>query len=315
MEDSENQNQIEKKWYKKIRYWVLIILSIFMGIFVIAFIDSRGMPMLHLMHLPKEFHQSNLNVPGYNVSANENVKIYQNGNLMQEVKANDKGDFQTTLDLIEGENVIYMEALKNGKIKKSINYKFTYFPEKQVETKSESEKASESSQPGQQQVGVGKSFEITNEIKDNVDTKKEETSVDKINSIVKNIADDLEVTIWDTKNNFAKNDTPPPYDIIINAGPGVIADCYYAKQTGYEIMRKLWTNDQVKDKIGRVRFNSWGQLQTSVGSDDGLKTPWNMNGPTNYWKVMLPLTESRYEKGSLNQRTWGKYIDSDCYEE
>ncbi len=464
MEKSANQNQnspnqTKKKWYKKIRYWILIIFVMFLGLCVIGYIGSRGVPMLRSMGLSKEFRQSNLNVPGYNVGANENVRVYQNSNFLQEVKANDKGEFQVALNLTEGENIVYMEILKDGKTKKSIDYKFVYYPEKQAGIKSENEQSSESNQPDQKQTEVrnpfekdnkngnninakenktepakkeailslrdksgkilvqdiniwngagtggnimaigtvpdgtkvevleiktvegivyyrikssvgkvsilpttfaarkkameerpesewnidadpsfpvegwvtGRSilnesnqpdqkqtevknpFETADEIKDNVDTKKEETSVDKINSIVKNIGDKLEVSVWDIKQNFAKNNTPPPYEIIVNAGPGYIADCYYAKQTGYEIMKKLYTDDLVKDKIARVKFTSWGQLKTSVGSEDGLKTPWNMNGPTNYWTVMLNLKESQYEKGPLNQRTWGEYIDSGCY--
>lgn len=141
---------------------------------------------------------------------------------------------------------------------------------------------------------------------------KETSPIAIIEATVKKITPNSEVTIWDSKGNFAKETTKPPYEVVVNAGKGDIASCYYAKNVAFEIMKNLYTNPAVKDKISRVIFTSWGHLRVSVGSEDGIKTDWNSSGPTNFWKVMMQYKPYEDETGPLAQRTWGKAIASDC---
>lgn len=141
---------------------------------------------------------------------------------------------------------------------------------------------------------------------------EEVNPIKRIESIISGISDKSEITIWDSKGNFAKETTKPPYEIIVNAGKGDIASCYYAKNVAFEIMKKLYSDAIVKDKILRVLFTSWGHLRVSVGSEDGTKTNWVVSGPTNFWKVMMEYKPYEDETGSLSQRTWGKEIANDC---
>lgn len=147
--------------------------------------------------------------------------------------------------------------------------------------------------------------------------KTEEVPVDpvaKIESNLKQVSDKFEITIWDSKSNFAKSTTPPPYEVIVNAGNGAIANCDSAKVVSFQIMKAVYSDSSIKDKISRVLFTSWGNLRLSLGSEDGAKMDWSpaMAGPTNFWKVMMQVAPYENETGSLNQRTWGKFISSDC---
>lgn len=133
----------------------------------------------------------------------------------------------------------------------------------------------------------------------------------RIGAIIKSVGN-YEVTLYDSKENLVTAKTLPPYEVIINAGNGKISDCKYAKNVVFDIMKKLYTDSAVKDKISRVRFTSWGHLSVSVGGEDGAKTDWNSSGPTNFWTVIMKYKPYEDETGKLNQRTWGKEIANNC---
>ncbi|MDD5489298.1 MAG: zinc ribbon domain-containing protein [Candidatus Moranbacteria bacterium] len=143
------------------------------------------------------------------------------------------------------------------------------------------------------------------------DESKNQDPLSRIESLAGSVGD-FEVTLWDTKQNFAKAATPPPYEVIVNAGNGKISSCYNAKVVAFDLMKKLYTDGQTKDKISRVLFTSWGNLRVSVGSDDGVKTDWKSSGPTNFWTVMMKYKSYEDETGPMSQRTWGKAIANDC---
>ncbi len=148
-------------------------------------------------------------------------------------------------------------------------------------------------------------------------TKTEEEKTDpiaKIESNIKQISDKFEITIWDSKSNFAKSTTPPPYEVIVNAGNGALPNCDSAKIVSFQIMKAVYSDSSIKDKVSRVLFTSWGNLRVSLGSEDGAKMDWSpaMAGPTGFWKVMMQVAPNEDETGSLSQRTWGKFISSDC---
>ncbi len=147
--------------------------------------------------------------------------------------------------------------------------------------------------------------------------KTEEVPVDpvaKIESNIKQVSDKFEITIWDSKSNFAKSTTPPPYEVIVNAGNGAIPNCDSAKIISFQIMKAVYSDNSIKDKVSRVLFTSWGNLRVSLGSEDGAKMDWSpaMAGPTGFWKVMMQVAPNEDETGSLSRRTWGKFISSDC---
>ena len=147
--------------------------------------------------------------------------------------------------------------------------------------------------------------------------KTEEKTADPIKKIeenIKQVSDKFEITIWDSKSNFAKATTPPPYEVIVNAGNGAISNCDSAKVVSFQVMKAVYSDNSIKDKVSRVIFTSWGNLRVSLGSEDGAKMDWSpaMAGPTNFWKVMMQVAPYENESGSLSQRTWGKFISSDC---
>ncbi|EKE21247.1 MAG: hypothetical protein ACD_7C00302G0001 [uncultured bacterium] len=149
------------------------------------------------------------------------------------------------------------------------------------------------------------------EVKIEAESDPEIASREQIEIIVKNIGD-YEVTVWDLKGNLAKNTTPAPYEVFVIAGNGKIANCFHAKNVMLDVMKKLYSDTAVKDKIARVMFTSWGQLKVSLGSEDGTKLDWATVGPTNFWDVMMKVKSYEDETGPINQRTWGVSIGKDC---
>ena len=309
----ETQLKPQKKWYKKIKYWILIVLGVFIGIIVLALVSSKGMPILK--DVPREVKQADLEISGWGVETNSMVKAYLNGNLISEINADEKGKFKFSVSLLEGINTVYAEATYKGEVEKSSQKKIVYSPEIKV---TESEVIPEQKKPEQvasveeQQPTQQEAIETTEQPREEVENKQEENSIEKINSIVKKVNDEFSITIWDSKQNFAKESTPPPYEVNIIAGNGVISSCYYAKVDSFDVMKGLYSDIAVKDKISRVIFTSWGHLRVSVGSEDGTKTDWSISGPTNFWTVMMKYKSYEDESGALSQRTWGKYIGNDC---
>lgn len=136
--------------------------------------------------------------------------------------------------------------------------------------------------------------------------------IKRIEADINKVSDKFEITVWDTKGDFAKSTSVPPYEIVINAGNGDISNCSSAKNVSFQIMKAVYSDEQLKDKVSRILFTSWGHLRVSLGSEDGSKLDWGMAGPTNFWKVMMEVRPYENEIGETNQRTWGKFIGSDC---
>jgi len=311
--ETQQNSKPQKKWYKKIKYWILIVVGVFIGIIFLALVSSKGMPILK--DVPREVKQADLEINGWGVEANSIVKAYLNGNLISEISADENGKFKFSVSLLEGINTVYAEATYKGEVEKSSQKKITYSPEIKV---AESEVISEQKKPEQvasveeQQPTQQEAIETTEQAKEEVENKQEENSIEKINSIVKKVNNEFSITIWDSKQNFVKESTPPPYEVNVIAGNGVISSCYYAKFNSFDVMKGLYSDTAVKDKISRVIFTSWGHLRVSVGAEDGTKTDWSISGPTNFWTVMMKYKPYEDESGALSQRTWGKYIGDDC---
>ena len=89
--ETQQSGKPQKKWYKKIKYWILISLVAFIGIIILALVSSKGMPILK--DVPKEVKQADLELNGWGVEANSMVKAYLNGNLISEINADEKGKF------------------------------------------------------------------------------------------------------------------------------------------------------------------------------------------------------------------------------
>ncbi len=142
---------------------------------------------------------------------------------------------------------------------------------------------------------------ITTEEKENL------SDSEIITSIVKKI-DDFDIMIVDTNGEFYIDSPVPPYEIIINSTPEQIIDCFDAKNKLVELMKGLYKNDKVGNKISRVKFSAWGQLRASLGSDDSNALD-SDPGPSVYWENTLKFKPYEDEDGPLEQRTWGVSIN------
>jgi len=95
----------------------LIFGSAFLVSIVLIIIFSAGTPSLADMKSPT--NQKNLTVSGSTSYHNSNIKVYLNGDVAKEMKADDKGDFSTTVELKEGSNKIKASATNDKNKTKS----------------------------------------------------------------------------------------------------------------------------------------------------------------------------------------------------
>ncbi len=135
-------------------------------------------------------------------------------------------------------------------------------------------------------------------------------SLERIDQIVNNVGD-YEVTVWDSSGNFA-TETSTPYEIIVNTQPNTFSSCFDAKDSLYEVMKGLYTDDVLNGKIARVQFTAWGYLKSSLGSNDADELQWNDFGPSNFWTVTLQFKDYEDTSGPMSQQTWGVKIDESC---
>jgi len=130
----ETQVKLQKKWYKK---WWAIVAGGFIGIVVLGFISAKGMPVLR--DVPTEVKRSELELNGFGVEANASVKIYLNGNLTSETKADNDGNFSTPIVLVEGKNSLYVTANYKDEEKKSSKKIVTYINQEKIDAQNEAE--------------------------------------------------------------------------------------------------------------------------------------------------------------------------------
>ncbi len=296
----ETEKTLQKKWYKKVRYWIIICVLLVVAIFTIISIAISGSPMF--VSPPQKVQEKKISLKGINADDGAGIKIYLNGNVVSELKADSNGRFNVELELAEGKNNIYAEATANGKTKKGTNYETTYEPKVQETVKEETKP--------EEVVEIKQEMPEIKEEPKREETRIEITNpVERIQAIIKGIGD-FEVLVWDMKKNFAKNTTPPPYEVTVNSSVDQIGSCSVAKQYLLDVMRSLYSDEILKDKIERVQFSAWGHLRASLGAEDAKfsKDEWIFMGPSNYWKVTLDYKPYENEVGPINQRTWGVSI-------
>lgn len=134
--------------------------------------------------------------------------------------------------------------------------------------------------------------------------------VSKIENAIKAIGD-FDVTIWTADKNLADEKSKPPFEIIVNASDEDIQNCFDAKNKAYRVMEVVYSNNDIRGTVARVKFNAWGQLQVSLGEKD-IGDHWNGSGPSNFWKVLLRVKSYEDEIGPLNLRTYGVRLNKDC---
>lgn len=134
--------------------------------------------------------------------------------------------------------------------------------------------------------------------------------VSKIENTIKAIGN-FEVTVWTAGKNLADDKSKPPYEIIVNTSAKDIDGCFDAKNKSYRVMEAVYSNNDIRRTVARVKFNAWGQLQASLGEKD-IGDHWNGSGPSNFWKVLLQVKPYEDETGPLNLRTYGVRLNADC---
>lgn len=148
-----------------------------------------------------------------------------------------------------------------------------------------------------------------------VNEEKTETvlTTDAFSAIKKaiNTTGDYEVTIWTMDDNFAKTESTPPFEIIVNTSASQIQNCFDAKNKLFNVMKAVYDNSAIKGDVSRIKFTAWGQLKASLGSQD-IGFDWSTSGPSNFWKALQQYKSYEDESGVLNQRTYGVRINSNC---
>jgi len=144
------------------------------------------------------------------------------------------------------------------------------------------------------------------------------STINRIDQVIKDFetsykrAGSFGVTVWDMKENLLLNkDAPPPYEVIVNGNFSRDRDCFDAKYSLFQIMRRLYTDKALKNKIARIKVTIPYQLSASLGSKD-TKFDWSISGPTNFWRTLLEYKPYEDESRPLNQRTYGVKINRNC---
>lgn len=160
----------QKKWYKKIKYWLLIIVGLVIAFIVLALVCSKGIPMFK--NLPKEVKEARLGLNGWGVEANAMVKIYLNNELAGEIQANEKGEFSVELNLNEGNNSVYAVAQYKGKDLKGSETTITYINQEKIDAQNKAKAEAEAAQEAQQKADAQVARQISEE-----ETKAQEETV------------------------------------------------------------------------------------------------------------------------------------------
>ncbi len=127
------------------------------------------------------------------------------------------------------------------------------------------------------------------------------------NLIIKNRLNKIgkyDISVWTLNGNYVKIGSKPPFEIFINTSNGQIESCYEAKEKLFQIMKTIFTDNQIKDKIARVKFTAWGLLKASLGAKD-TEFNWNESSYPNFWSVLHQYNSHEDESSLVNQRTYG----------
>jgi len=112
---------MKKKWYKK---WWIYPPILLIALIVITNIVYQGHPVFKSIKSP--IYDSPITIEGYGVEANAEVNIILNDEITS-INANEKGEFSTSLNLIEGENILDASTVTSkGKTKTSTTKKIVY---------------------------------------------------------------------------------------------------------------------------------------------------------------------------------------------
>lgn len=131
---------------------------------------------------------------------------------------------------------------------------------------------------------------------------------ERIESIVKNLGNNYEVSVFDKKSNSGKN-IQPPFFVIVNTDANA---CWGAKQMNFDVMKALYSDSITRKSIINVKFNARRYLSTSLGGDDAREMPvdsWKDSGPTNLLAVLTKMGSGDVSSKKDTRQTWGSPME------
>lgn len=112
-------------------------------------------------------------------------------------------------------------------------------------------------------------------------------------------------TIFNSKNKLVWQDSEPPYEVIVNTTKKEISDCFAAKQALLKVMKDIYGNPDIKDKVSRVLITTPYLDASFGGNDSNVIKNWQEIMPTFFWSTILQTKSYKDETGELGNRTWG----------
>jgi hypothetical protein len=159
------------------------------------------------------------------------------------------------------------------------------------------------------EISVKETQEINKEPNSSPQLLQQATPLEKINTIVLDIAN-VTPTVY-SEDNFA-NEMNAPYNIVVNLPyDHSISSCAMAKNLSVEVVKSLFGDIEVRNKIDRVIVTVPYYLRMSLGSDDGIPMAENdaFGGPSLYWETLEKIGLGEREVDNFRMRTWGVYLD------
>lgn len=140
------------------------------------------------------------------------------------------------------------------------------------------------------------------------------TEADRWRKIEDNIkeAGNYSVFITDKNGKFtADSSIEPPYEILVTSDLNKYNSCIEAKDSLLKVMKAIYSDEDTKTKISRVKFTAPKYLKASLGYNDAKDLVWGDIGPSMLWSTLLKYKSHEDESRSLLDRTWGEKI-SEC---
>lgn len=98
----------------------------------------------------------------------------------------------------------------------------------------------------------------------------------------------------------ATSESEAPFKIVVNHAD--VIECSAAKAASYDVIKSLYTNNDVKSLVDQVVVTYPNRLVTSLGGDDGRATG-SWSGETNFYKVMFDSFQVS-QRDPVGQKTW-----------
>jgi hypothetical protein len=272
--------------------WIAILVTF---IWILAFSPTTNAITLSVSGISKEEIIKNNKVAALKISTEPDIldEVRVNGELAKREEINNYYSFEKKLQ--DGENKIKIVGTKGSLVAE----KEFYFrlDSSDIGTK-------DTGQINQKEVSSASASVNSSSI-----SKPVKTDIEIIEEIVKEIEPDtFEITVWHNKEFAEEGQTP--YEIILNGSFQRRIECKWAKNLGYALVKSLYTNEKLKNKISNVKITIPYAIRFSLGAEDGYKITENnvWSGETNFWNSAKNLNAEEDNTIPLEKQTWFKGI-------